>query len=406
MFLQDIKPGRPDEMHTLKLASDADTHPDRVDLGIGVYRNEEGLYHELQALKQAKEVLREQNPSHLYGETTGNRDFLDHAAKVVFGDDSEALKSGKIASAQAISGTGSIHLGAAFLAHVVSNMPKVAYVGTPTWGNYVPMFTLLGFDVRTYPLYDKDEAQIDFDTVLEVVSIAPRGSTFILQACCHNPTATELSREQWHALAAQMKARELFPLFDVAYQGLGAGLEEDAYGLRHCVEQGLEMMVCQSFSKSFGLYGERVGALHVVCPSAEASTAVLDQLRCLIRQEISATPLYGSRLVNIVLSDQEKKALWVHELGKMRERVRNNRQQLFELLIAEHKTPGNWDRLAKGTGLFTLLPLSPAQCKALQTRWHIYIVGNGRLNLSGLSDRNINYVARAIDDVIQNPDEL
>lgn len=189
-------------------------------------------------------------------------------------------------------------------------MNKSIYIGTPAWGNYQPIFRLVGLDVHTYNYFDPKIGDVDFDSVLKAVRGASKGSTFVLQACCNNPTAADFSREQWQILGQEFKERDLFPFFDIAYQGLGNGLDEDAYGVRHFAELGFEMIVCQSFSKNFGLYGERVGVLHVVGSSREVASNIRDQLRCLIRWEFSSSPAYGSRLVEIVLSDPDAQAKW------------------------------------------------------------------------------------------------
>ncbi|KAF1934635.1 PLP-dependent transferase [Clathrospora elynae] len=276
MFFDGVPMAAPDAMYHLKMRADTDTHPNKVDLGPGVYRNEQGLCHELKALRE-------------YEVNTGNTNYLNNAARIVLGKDAKILEFNQVASVQTISGTGAVHLGAMLLAHSVPRMSKTVYVGIPAWGNYQPMFKLAGFDVRTYRHYDKSTGTVDWDAVLQAVESAPRGSIFILQACCHNPTAADLSEEQWQILAREIKERGLFPFFDIAYQGMGKGLEEDAYSVRHFAEVGLEMLICQSFSKNLGLYGERVGALHAVCKSSQAAAAVRDQLRFLIRATYSAS---------------------------------------------------------------------------------------------------------------------
>lgn len=216
----------------------------------------------------------------------------------------------KIASVQTISGTGAVHVALMLLARSSKENSRQVYIGTPTWGNYAPMCSLAGLDTKTYTHYNPLTGGVDFESVIDAVRTADEGSIFILQGCCHNPTAADFSREQWQALAAEMKNRHLLPLLDIAYQGLGHGIEEDSYGVRHFAQMGFEMIVCQSFSKNFGLYGERAGACHVICASETHVHPVHDQLRCLIRWEFSSSPAYGSRLVDLVLSDSSKQAEW------------------------------------------------------------------------------------------------
>lgn len=197
-----------------------------------------------------------------------------------------------------------------FLSHAVPGMKKTVHIGVPAWGNYQPMCKIAGLDFKTYNHYKPETGEVDWDSTLAAVRSAPQGSIFILQACCHNPTAADFSKDQWRMLAQEMRARNLLPLFDIAYQGLGNGLEEDVFCVRHFADMGFEMLVCQSFSKNFGLYGERVGALHVVCSDSRVTTAVHDQLRFLIRSEFSSSPAYGARIVTTVLSDPAREAAW------------------------------------------------------------------------------------------------
>lgn len=216
----------------------------------------------------------------------------------------------KVTSVQTISGTGANHLAAVFLQRSMTSQARV-FVGTPTWGNYEPLCRLAGFEIVKYKYYDQESARVDFISVLEAVENAPENSIFILQACCQNPTGADLTPEEWEQLAATMKRRGLFPFFDIAYQGLGVSLDDDAYAIRLFFEIGFEMVVCQSFSKNFGLYGERCGVLHVVSKDSTTAANIQDQLRCLIRWEFSSSPAFGSRLVNIILSDAEMTDQWL-----------------------------------------------------------------------------------------------
>ena len=197
-----------------------------------------------------------------------------------------------------------------FLKHAVPGNAPSVYIGTPAWGNYQPLFHLAGLAVRTYKYYDAEKGEVDFQSVLDTVRSAPERGIFVFQSCCHNPTAVDFTTEQWRILAAELKARSHLPLFDIAYQGMGNGLEDDVFAVRCFAEFGFEMLVCQSFSKNLGLYGERVGALHVTCPTSTVAAAVHDQLRCLVRWEFSSSPAYGARIVNLVLSNNAREASW------------------------------------------------------------------------------------------------
>ncbi|KPM35914.1 hypothetical protein AK830_g10638 [Neonectria ditissima] len=352
MFFNNVTKGAPDVMYHLKVQADGDTSPQKVDLGVGIYRNEQGVYNEMKVLKEAKATMAAANPDHDYEVTTGNPSYLKNAAKLVFGKDSVLLQEGRVASVQTISGTGAVHIAFMLMSRSVPGMSKTVYVGTPAWGNYVPMLALAGLEAKTYRHYDAKTGGVDWPSVLAAVRAAPEGSSFVLQACCHNPTAADFTKEQWRALAQEMKARGLFPVFDIAYQGLGNGLDDDIYSVRYFAEQGFEMLVCQSFSKNFGLYGERVGAVHALCPTADVAAAVHDQLRFLIRSEFSSSPAYGARLVDLVLSDPAREVVWKGELDAIYERLHRIRAELFDLFANVYKTPGDWSIITKGTGLF------------------------------------------------------
>ncbi|KAJ4302913.1 hypothetical protein N0V90_001804 [Kalmusia sp. IMI 367209] len=385
-----VPPSPVDPVNILKLRVDADTSPEKVDLGVGVYRNEQAQYHELRALKQ-------------YEVTTGNGKFLENAARVLFGSKAPILESKRLTSVQAISGTGAIHLAALFLARTSAFETAKVYVGTPAWGNYVPLFNLVGLEVVTYKHYDASSGTVDFASVLEATRKAPEGSIFVLQGCCHNPSGADLSPSQWDELAARMKERKLFPLFDMAYQGLGASLDEDAYGLRLFTEKGFELIACQSFSKNFGLYGERVGVLHAVSDTKEIAEKVYDRLRCFIRWEFSSSPAYGARLVDIVLADDGLREDWEAELATIQKRLAETRRALYSEVVDKRKAQGNWSTILSSKGLFCFLPLNPQQCERLASEFHIYMLQNGRINIAGLNRSNLERVASALVEVASTP---
>ncbi|GAD94180.1 aspartate aminotransferase [Paecilomyces variotii No. 5] len=405
-MFEDVQPGPKDPMFDLKKLADNDTSPQKIDLGVGVYRNEDGGYHELQVVEKAKKILDETNPGHDYELTTGNPSFLNNAAALLFEENSKTLKDRKIASVQTISGTGACHLAALFLRRCKAFAKSVVYVGTPAWGNYEPLLELVGFEVDRYTYYDPHTHAANFKNLLDTVVNAPQNSIFVLQGCCHNPTGADLSQEQWKTLAEAMKKADAFPLFDIAYQGLGASPDNDAYGIQLFAEKGFEMVVCQSFSKNFGLYGERCGVLHVVTAEKTICRNVHDQLRSLIRWEFSSSPAYGSRLVNIILEDPDLRNEWLKELSAMRNRLVDNRKKLYRSLVDMHKTPGSWGALLTTTGLFCYLPLMKEQIVKLREKYHIYLPENGRINVAGLNPTNLGSVASAINEVLRDASKL
>lgn len=239
-------------------------------------------------------------------------------------------------------------------------------------------------------------------STVEAIQSAPNQSIIVLQAVCHNPTGRDFTKDQWSQIADIMQTKGHFAFFDCAYQGLGTDSATDAWAIRHFVDRGIDMLVCQSFSKNAGLYSERVGALHVVCASSSIAANVLDQLRALTRWEVSSTPAYGAELVNIVLSDPALKAKWQSELEAARQRMRGLRKELHELVTSRGSTSVDWSHLLEENGLFSFTGLSAAQTRALIAQYHIYMPENGRINVSGLNSGNIKRVAEAFDTVVRN----
>jgi aspartate aminotransferase len=276
----------------------------------------------------------------------------------------------------------------------------------PAWGYHIPLFLHAGFDIEKYNYFSSSTLSADFASIKAALLSAEEHSIFVLQPCCHNPTGADYTKEQWTEIAEMMKSRKLFPFFDSAYQGFGSlaanGGIDDVWPIRYFASQGFDMVVCQSFSKNFGLYGERVGALHVVCSSTEIAANVLDQIRCLVRWEYSSPPGFGGRLVTLILSDEKMRAQWEHELGIAAAHVINMRDRLFNLLANELKTPGDWEFIRMGKGLFSYFPLHESQIKVIMSKFHIYFPFTGRINVAGLNEGNVERVAKAMDYVCRN----
>ncbi|KAJ5383243.1 Pyridoxal phosphate-dependent transferase major region subdomain 2 [Penicillium concentricum] len=428
-MFDDIPMGPADPFFHLKKKADEDKHPDKVDIGVGIYRSEEGTYQELAVVKKAKKILDQLDLGHDYGLTTGDDRFLKLAAEVMFGKENEALVSGRIASVQTLSGTGANHIAAILLARLIDPKPAI-YLGTPTWNNMKPLCDHAGLVTIEYPYIDPQTSELSFQPCIDAIRSAPTGSVFVLQGCCHNPTGKDITPEQWQLFGKEVKARSHLAFIDIAYQGLGDGLDEDAAGVRILSRLGIDMVVCQSFSKNFALYGERCGVLHVVAGSVEAATNTKDQLRSLIRREYSSSPAYGSRLVTIVLDDPELRAEWVAELTIMKTRLQQNRQRLYNELstvlevchlpmsrmkiagadTTYFQTPGNWKHIVEEKGLFSYvlssvpqrcLALTPGQCNTLINNYHVHLPVSGRINVAGLSTNNIKRTSRAIDAVVR-----
>ncbi|GME26432.1 hypothetical protein GTA08_BOTSDO04420 [Neofusicoccum parvum] len=388
-------------MYDLKVRLVSDTTPDKVDLGAGVYRDEVGRYYELPVIRKAKNILESQPPDHDYGGHTGDPKFVKLASEVIFGKDSETLKAGKVASSLTIAGTGAVHIGAVFASRFFATpgTPLNVYIGVPAWGNYNPLFAHAGLNPITYNYYDAKQKRVDFATLLSTIAAAPPRSVFVLQGVCHNPTGLDLTNEEWIQVADALALGGHLPFFDVAYQGFGVGLDEDAWAVREFVRRGQEVIVAQSFSKNLGLYGERVGVVHVVTGDAGTAKNVADQLRCFARWDYSSPPRYGATLANIVLENFWDE--WLENLKTMRERLQQTRKHLHRLLTEELKTPGNWEHILYETGLFSLLALNEAQVKRIGSEFHIHFPTNGRINVAGLNEAKTERLARAIDSVLR-----
>lgn len=323
-------------------------------------------------------------------------------------DDHASLWARQIATVQTVAGTGANRIGAAFLKrhlHGPDGQPPVVYVGEPAWPNYRPLFENAGFPVRGYDYLDQESGAANVEAAVTAMQEAPKGSIFVLQACCHNPTGVDYDREQWKRLAEVIGERHHFAFFDAAYVGFGSGkkdaIEDDSWPIRYFVEQGVDMLACQSFSKIMGLYSERVGALHVVCSTSAIAENVLDQLRAQIRWEVSSSPAWGARLADIILQDKDLTTEWKEELSQAAGRIEDNRRTLHHLLTQELKTPGSWDHILREKGLFSLLHLQPGKVEELLKR-HLYLPPSGRINVAGLSSNNIEQAAKILDEVVKS----
>ncbi|OJD35580.1 aromatic amino acid aminotransferase [Diplodia corticola] len=420
-----------DIMWDLKLRLSADKTPDKVDLGAGVYRDEESKYYELPVVRkvngkrtdeanarhadrrftppQAKKILAAQPVDHGYGFNTGDPAFLHKAAQVIFGKDNPILQTGRVSSIQTIGGTGACHLGAVFTSHFFRPAapsspsspptPLHAYIGDPAWPNYGPLLTHAGLTPVFYPYHDPSTHRIAFDALLSAIAAAPPRSVFVLQAVCHNPTGLDLSREQWRAAAQALRARGHLPFFDIAYQGFGAGLDDDAWPVREFVAAGLEVVVAQSFSKNLGLYGERVGVVHVVVGDEQTAVRVGERLRGFARWTWASPPRGYAKVGDVVLGEFWDE--WLENLREMRERLQKNRKNLHWWLTEQLKTPGSWDHILEEAGLFSLLGLDESQVLRIAEEDHIHFPITGRINVAGLTETNVERLARAVDKVVR-----
>ncbi|KAK1831926.1 putative aspartate aminotransferase [Podospora conica] len=397
-----------DPLFGLMRAYKADTSPDKVDLGIGAYRDDNAKPWVLPVVKKAEDILRnDPERNHEYLPIAGLAEFTSRASELLLGESSAPAAEKRVASVQTISGTGAVHLGALFLArfYKVNGANRTVYLSNPTWANHNQIFSNVGIPIATYPYFDKATKGLDFEGMKKTLAEAPGRSIILLHACAHNPTGVDPTAEQWREIAELMKAKKHFPFFDTAYQGFASGdLDRDAGSIRHFVEQGFELVIAQSFAKNFGLYGERAGCFHYVASpapgAAETTTRVASQLAILQRSEISNPPIYGAKIASIALNDKALFAEWQENLRTMSGRIIDMRKAL-RAKLEELGTPGTWNHVTDQIGMFSFTGLTEAQVARIRSEFHIYMTKNGRISMAGLNTRNVEYVAKAIDAVVR-----
>ncbi|KAH7107528.1 aspartate aminotransferase [Auriculariales sp. MPI-PUGE-AT-0066] len=399
----------PDAIFKITAGYKADTDPKKVNLGVGAYRDNNGKPWVLPVVKKATErLLNDSTLDHEYLPITGLPEFITAAAKLIIGADAAAIKEGRVASAQTISGTGANHLGALFLSRFYQfNGDKRIYLSDPTWANHHAIFRNVGIEPVNYKYYDPRTVGLDFEGFLDALNSAPERSVFLLHACAHNPTGVDPTTEQWTAIADVMLQRGHYAFFDCAYQGFASGdLDRDAGAVRYFETRQIPMMVCQSFAKNAGLYGERIGALHLVAESADAGARVRSQMSVLQRSEISNPPAHGARLMALIMNESALFEEWKRDIATMALRIIDMREQLFKILSEELKTPGTWDHIVKQIGMFSFTGLNASQSQTMTDKYHIYLTTNGRISMAGLNTNNVRYVAECIDKVVRGEAKL
>ncbi|KAI3318110.1 aspartate aminotransferase [Xylariaceae sp. AK1471] len=390
-----------DPHHALKELFYADNHPKKVTLGSGVYRDDNSKPWVLPTVQKAEEAVKKTQDSgrYEYLPITGFAPFVSTARELLFGQLGD--KGDRTVSLHTISGTGANFLGARFLAETLK--PSAVWLSDPTWVNHATIWGLAGVDVKKYPYWDVKNKRLDFEHMMETLEteVAP-GDVVLLHACAHNPTGVDPTKDQWKRVADVCEERGLFPFFDCAYQGFASGdLAEDAWAVRLFLERGrLEMAVAQSFSKNMGLYGERVGALHIVCGTLKAAAKAKNHLLHFQRGYISDPPVTGARLAATILSDPKLSQDWLIDLQEMSGRINAMRKALHDELVALG-TPGNWDHIMSQIGMFSYTGLTPEQVASIQENSHVYILKSGRISVAGLNTKNVKHVAVAIDAAVR-----
>jgi aromatic-amino-acid transaminase len=376
----------------------ADTRPGKVNLGVGVYYDDNGRIPLLAAVRKAEIARIEAAAARGYLPIEGIAAYNKGAQALLLGADSPLSAEGRVLTAQALGGTGALKIGADFLRQLLPQ--SKVYISDPSWENHRALFERAGFQVETYPYYDPATHGLNFDGMLAGLKSMPAGSVVVLHACCHNPTGVDPTAEQWQQIANVVKERDLVPFLDIAYQGFGAGLHEDAAVVRLFAGMDMTVFISSSFSKSFSLYGERVGALTVIAGSKDEATRVLSQLKRVIRTNYSNPPTHGGTVVSTVLNTPELFALWEQELTGMRDRIRLVRRQLVDK-IKEHGARQNFDFVLQQRGMFSYSGLTSAQVDRLREEHGIYAVSSGRICVAALNSQNIDTVAKGIAQVLE-----
>jgi aromatic-amino-acid transaminase len=392
-----IEAAPPDPILGLTEAFNADTNPNKVNLGVGVYYDDSGKIPLLAAVRAAEKARLEALPARGYQPIEGPANYNQAVQNLLFGQNAALVEEGRVVTIETLGGTGALKVGADFLKRLLPEA-KV-YISDPSWENHRALFEAAGFAVASYPYYDAASRGVRFDAMMACLGGLPASSIVVLHACCHNPTGADLSETQWHEVVETIRMRGLIAFIDMAYQGFADGIEADALALRLFAASGLQFFVSSSFSKSFSLYGERVGALSIVTADREESARVLSQVKRVVRTNYSNPPTHGGAIVAAVLASPELKRLWETELAGMRERIRAMRTGLIDRLAARGVAE-DFSFVTKQRGMFSYTGLNPAQVERLKTEFGIYAVSSGRICLAALNTRNLDYVAEAIATVI------
>lgn len=375
----------------------ADTNPKKVNLGVGVYFDDTGKLPLLACVQAAEKALMDKAAPRGYLPIDGIAAYDSAVKSLVFGVDSAVVQEGRVATVQALGGTGGLKIGADFLKKINPN--ATVLISDPSWENHRALFSNAGFNVQTYAYYDADKRGVNFEGMLNSLQAAEAGCIVVLHACCHNPTGYDITPEQWDQVVAVIKAKQLVAFLDMAYQGFGHGIAEDGAVIGKFVAAGLNFFVSSSFSKSFSLYGERVGALSVVCSSKEEAARVLSQLKIVIRTNYSNPPIHGASVVAAVLNTPELRQQWEQELGAMRVRIKQMREKLVEGLKAAG-VQRDMSFITQQIGMFSYSGLSKEQMGRLRSEFGVYGTDTGRMCVAALNSGNVEYVCQAMAQVL------
>ena len=387
----------PDPILGLMAAFRADNDPRKVDLGVGVYRNDQGDTPVLAAVRKAEQAVLARQGTKSYVAAAGNPGFNQSMERLVFGEDHPALKAGRVRTIQAPGGCGALRLGAELIR--AASPDSVVHVSTPTWANHIPLLSGCGLKLERYPYFDTATGGVNFSSMWATLERLPQRSVVLLHASCHNPTGADLNESQWRELLVLFQRRNLLPYIDMAYQGLGTGITEDAFGVRLFCAELPEVTVAVSCSKNFGLYRERTGSLHVVSETTTAGDAILTQLVRIARSIYSMPPDHGAAIAHEILENSALRESWVDEVASMRKRIQGLRHDVVQQL-RQVCPQRDFGFIETQRGMFSYLGITVEQVRALQAQHHVYMTDDSRVNIAGLRRENIEYVAQAVAKVL------
>ena len=398
-MFETLKPLNPDPILGLIGEYKADKNPLKVDLGVGVYRNEQGKTPILDAVREAeKRGLKEETTKEYLG-GAGEVAYNQAMIKLLFGKDHPVVKDGRVRAVQTPGGCGALRVAAELLARC--NAGASIWVSNPTWANHVPLLGEAGLEIKEYPYYNYETHEIDFDAMMETLSNVEKGDLVLLHGCCHNPCGADLDEKQWHAVAKLANLKGFTPFIDIAYQGFGTGVEEDAYGVRMMADHVEEMIVAQSCSKNFGLYRDRVGTTLLLSRNSDEADIAYSQLLNVIRGMYSMPPAHGAAIVRRILEDEQLSDQWVGEVAEMRHRIKNLRSELVKGLAATGLNR-DFSFIESERGMFSFLGITPDQVATLKREHSIYMLGSSRVSIAGLNAKNMQYVLDSIATVLKS----
>lgn len=393
-----VQMGPPDVILGVTEAYKRDTNPKKINLGVGAYRDDGGKPFVLPSVRQAEKRIMEKQLDHEYSPISGTAEFCKHSISLALGEDSQHVANGQNATVQAISGTGALRIGGAFLNGFFPGSKDI-YLPTPSWGNHGPIFRHSGLNVKAYRYYQPSTCGFDFQGALEDLSKIPERSVVLLHACAHNPTGVDPRPEQWAEMSAVMKKRNLFPFFDMAYQGFASGdVAKDAFAVRAFLKDGHQIALAQSYAKNMGLYGERAGAFSLVCTDKDEAARTMSQIKILIRPMYSNPPIHGARLVTEILGDGSLKQQWLGDVKLMADRIISVRSKLQDNL-KKLGSSRNWQHITDQIGMFCFTGMDQKQCERLTKEFSVYLTKDGRISMAGVTSKNVDYLAEAIHAV-------